>query len=256
MFIKKSATALLVLAGIVCQTTTYGFSTLSTNSSYRLLPISEQVTKQNWRTGYVVYQQGTEPGENQNLLPSNKAFIEPNLGSNLMPEQGHPRKKLLEKAVIDTERAWLYSAIIPGLGQIYNQNYWRLPLIYGVFAGLIWGAVYNHNEYKTAKKEFIQKNKELKEKKKGKVKVKDISGTNLGNFMTGRKRDRTIFIVAIGVWHLINIFDAYVGGSLKTFDISDDLAVVVKPAEPDTKNPGIGLSFGLHAKDQPKVPNL
>jgi hypothetical protein len=159
-------------------------------------------------------------------------------------EKIHPRKKILERAELHTERSWLYSVVVPGLGQAYNKNYWRLPLIYGIFAGLVWGALYNHDEYIKAKREFIAKTKKLKRKDK------DISSSNLGNFMTGRKRDRTIFIAALGVWHLINIFDAYVMGTLYTFDVSDDLSVVVKPSGPDTKNPSVGVTFSLQPKKE------
>jgi hypothetical protein len=171
--------------------------------------------------------------------------VAPPLEIKPMLEKVHPRKKILEEAELHTERSWLYSVIVPGLGQAYNGKYWRLPLIYGVFAGLVWGAVYNHDEYMTAKREFIAKTKKLKKKNK------DISSSNLGNFMTGRKRDRTIFIVALGVWHLINIFDAYVMGTLYTFDVSDDLSVVMKPSGPDAKNPSVGLSFSLQPKEEP-----
>lgn len=130
----------------------------------------------------------------------------------------HPRKKLLEEEPIHTQRAWLYSAVIPGLGQVYNKNYWKIPLIYGIFAGLAWGAIYNHMEYTTSRRELIEKYKSRQDVPKY---------SNLGNFIEGRKRDRTIFILAIGLWYLINVFDAYVGGSLKTFDVSDDLEIVI-----------------------------
>ena len=56
------------------------------------------------------------------------------------------RRQLLEQEPIYTQRAWLYSTVLPGLGQAYNKSYWKIPAIYGVFAGLAWGATYNHLE--------------------------------------------------------------------------------------------------------------
>ncbi|ACE05741.1 hypothetical protein Aasi_0305 [Candidatus Amoebophilus asiaticus 5a2] len=153
----------------------------------------------------------------------------------------HPRKKLLEDAPIHTQRAWLYSAIIPGLGQVYNKNYWRVPLIYGVFGLLAWGAIYNHLEYTATKRDLLKEYGDELPK-----------SSSLVNFMDGRKRDRTIFILASALWYLINVFDAYVGGTLKTFDVSDDLAVVIQPNEPKdiAQNTGIGLTISLQPKDE------
>lgn len=150
----------------------------------------------------------------------------------LSSKKEHPRKKLLEEAPKHTQRAWLYSAIVPGLGQAYNKNYWRIPIIYGIFAGLAWGAIYNHMEYTTSRREYIEKYKDTQKR----------SYSNLGNFTEGRKRDRTIFIVAAIVWYLINVFDAYVGGTLKTFDVSDDLDIIIpldKPKKDATIPPAV-----------------
>jgi len=157
----------------------------------------------------------------------------------------HPRKKLVEDEPMHTQRTWLYSTIVPGLGQVYNKDYWKMPLIYGVFGILTWAATYNHTEYVTARREFIEKygDANLSEHPK------------LGNQVEGFKRERTIWIAAIGLWYLINIFDAYVGGTLTTFDVSDDLAVIVQPTEPkDTKNnPSIGLTISLQQKDEDRL---
>jgi hypothetical protein len=152
----------------------------------------------------------------------------------------HPRKKLLEDAPMYTQRAWLYSAIIPGLGQAYNQNYWRLPIIYGVFGLLMWGAIYNYKEYTSTKRELLAKHEVIPE------------SSNSTNYMDGRKRDFTMCMIGSAIWYLINIFDAYVGGTLKTFDISDDLAVIIQPSEPkpSAQNASIGLSISLRLKDE------
>jgi len=154
----------------------------------------------------------------------------------------HPRGELLKHSPIHNQRAWMYSTILPGWGQIYNQNYWKIPLFYGVFTILIGFAVYNHKEYITAKREQIAKSEEEN---------KPIPAfSNLGNYIKAKKKDRTIFIAVAGLWYLINIFDAYVFSSLKTFDVSDDLTVIVTPTQfqDSYKYPGAGIAIKFQLK--------
>ncbi len=169
------------------------------------------------------------------------------------PSKIHPRKKLLEEAPIHTQKAWLYSAIIPGLGQLYNKSYWEIPVIYGVFGLLAWGAIYNHDEYITSKRELLDKCKPRKDEKTGNI-IRDNESQypNLVNYMDGRKRDRTIFVASMFVWYLLNVFEAYVGGTLKTFDVSDDLEVVIQPHDNSStpQNTSIGLSISLQSKNK------
>ncbi len=44
-------------------------------------------------------------------------------------------------------KALLYSAIIPGLGQIYNRKYWKLPIIYGGLMGCMYAITWNNKNY-------------------------------------------------------------------------------------------------------------
>src|SRR5215203_139721 len=46
----------------------------------------------------------------------------------------------------DPRKALLYAAIVPGLGQIYNKKYWKLPLVYGGFAAVTWN-INRYNKY-------------------------------------------------------------------------------------------------------------
>ena len=48
----------------------------------------------------------------------------------------------------DPQRALWLSALCPGLGQIYNRRYWKLPIVVGSFVGLSYGASWNNRMYK------------------------------------------------------------------------------------------------------------
>ena len=81
---------------------------------------------------------------------------------------------------------------------------------------------------------------------------------NLKNYMQARERDRTIFLAGIVVWYILNVFEAYVEGTLKTFDVSDDLSIIFQepdnPPKKATNNvspaTGVSLNISLQAKNK------
>jgi len=52
-------------------------------------------------------------------------------------------------------KASLYSAIFPGLGQLYNKKYWKLPLVYGGFGALGYSVTFNQTNYSKYKNAYI-----------------------------------------------------------------------------------------------------
>src|SRR5690606_5438804 len=54
-------------------------------------------------------------------------------------------------AEYDPRKALLYAAVLPGLGQIYNKKYWKLPLVYGGFISLGYFAAYYDGLYREYK---------------------------------------------------------------------------------------------------------
>ena len=142
-------------------------------------------------------------------------------------EELQKRRYIAEEMVM--QRAWMYSAVVPGWGQGYNGDYWKVPAIYAVFAGLGWGAIYNHREYIEAKRLLIQKE----------------GGHSLQNYVDDCKRNRDLCIIFAVLWYVANIFDAYVGASLKTFNLSDDISLEWQPSmAPVAQNmPTMGVSL-------------
>ena len=134
-------------------------------------------------------------------------------------------------------RAALKSAMLPGLGQIYNKRWWKVPLVYGGFVGI--GLVFEFNQryYKIFLKEaqFRQENPGKTENPlfapyttEGIISIKDAY-----------RRDRDLSVLAGLGFYAINIIDAYVDAKFFRFDISDELTLQV--------NPTINQSIPVHA---------
>jgi len=136
-----------------------------------------------------------------------------------------PKKPVYMAETIRMQRAWIYSAIVPGAGQIYNGHYWKVPAMYAVFGALGWGAVYNHQVYR-------------KLDQNGKQRQVDVEYF---------RRNRDLCVIFMGLLYIANVFDAYVGASLKTFNLSDDISVEVQPgvtpAPQDPATVGVNLTF-------------
>lgn len=131
---------------------------------------------------------------------------------------------------------WL-ALVIPGGGQIYNRKYWKLPIIYGGFAGCAYALSWNNKMYK----DYMQAYKDARDEKWESTSITDlippgynISHEQLTTILQKRKnlyrryRDMSVFAF-IGVY-LISVIDAYVDAELSNFDISPDLSMRIEPA--------------------------
>ena len=55
------------------------------------------------------------------------------------------------------KKATIMSAVLPGLGQAYNKKYWKLPIFYGGFAGLVYSIGFSDKKYKDFKNVYIDR---------------------------------------------------------------------------------------------------
>lgn len=137
-----------------------------------------------------------------------------------------------------TKATWL-ALVIPGGGQIYNRKYWKLPIIYGGFAGCAYALTWNNKMYK----DYMQAYKDVALGNWEANSIHDLlppgyldrtPKTQITETLRKRKdtyrryRDLSIFAF-IGVY-LISVIDAYVDAELSNFDITPDLSMRVEPA--------------------------
>ena len=150
-------------------------------------------------------------------------------------------------------RAVIYSAIFPGLGQIYNRKYWKLPIVYGGFMGFIYAVTWNNKNYRDYSdaylhimtddvntpstwhqswQNFVPRNRDPKDY---------ITNTNFRNNLKSGKdyyrRYRDLSIILTVAWYFLCMADAYVDAQLFDFDISPDLSLHLAPSlAPRTNN--------------------
>jgi len=140
------------------------------------------------------------------------------------------------------------SALIPGWGQAYNKQYWKIPLVYGVIAIPAATYIYNNDMYKKTKFAYEAKFKEaagdLSDVAKIDPVLKNLSTSSLQSYRNIFRKDRDYSIMWMIVTWGINVIDATVSGHLKEFDINNDLSFKIQPTyQPQFKQAGLALQF-------------
>ncbi len=124
------------------------------------------------------------------------------------------------------KRAASLSAMVPGLGQIYNQKYWKVPIIYGGLIGLGYTAHSNRRLYREYKQEFINR---VMEEPAVNPENDRYSLSDLAIIRDDYRKARDLFVIITAGLYLLQIVDATVDAHLFTFDVSDDLSLNFSP---------------------------
>lgn len=157
-----------------------------------------------------------------------------------------------------TRAVWL-SALFPGLGQIYNRRFWKLPIIIGGFMGLGYATSWNNGmlrDYTRAYADIMDNDPNTRSYMDffpSTTTEESLDKTWLTNVLQSRKnyyrRNRDLCIICMVGVYLVAMVDAYVDASLSHFDISPDLSMDVYPTLiPDERNklPGLGLQWAFN----------
>lgn len=169
-------------------------------------------------------------------------------GYSQQPEEGDTLVLQAEEAVVvqdttlrDPQKAALYSAILPGLGQIYNGKYWKLPIVYSGFATFIYFIDRNSRYYQDLKQKIIDPDYELK------YFDGNYSNDQLTRGLDLYKRWRDLSIIGTAGFYVLQIIDATVDAYLFDWDVGEDISLKIRPDTP-TMSPVLPYnSFGFTA---------
>lgn len=154
------------------------------------------------------------------------------------------------------DRAVWLSALFPGLGQIYNRRYWKLPIVVGGFMGLGYATSWNNKQLT----EYTQAYRDISDSDPSSnsymnffpptVKEEDLDKAWLTSTLRSRRdfyrRNRDLCIICLVGMYLVCMIDAYVDASLAHFDISPDLSLDWSPAILLDRSSERKVSLGLN----------
>ncbi len=140
-------------------------------------------------------------------------------------------------------RAALYSAVVPGVGQIYNRKYWKAPIVWAGLGTCVY-FIHDNNQqfqrYKTAYLATVDGDPNTVDEFDGRY-----DSGQLRQVANTYQRWRDLSYVAIGLVYILNVVDATVDGYFVRFDVGRDLSMHVAPSASLTAQGAVGLSVGL-----------
>ncbi|MDG2173249.1 MAG: hypothetical protein EVA44_01865 [Flavobacteriales bacterium] len=134
-----------------------------------------------------------------------------------------------QKQVLGPAKAAFYSAVLPGLGQVYNKKYWKVPIVYGALAGGVYYFNKNNNLYHKYRDAYKRRLAGFTDDEfYGNGSVPAISNDGLIRAQKSLKRNKELSIlVTIGIYAL-NIIDANVDAHLLQYNLDDNLSLSPK----------------------------
>lgn len=134
-------------------------------------------------------------------------------------------------------KAAFYSAVVPGLGQIYNRSYWKVPLVYAAIGTTAYFFIENNKQYNTYRNAY-------KQRITGQIDEFDgvLTNQNLIDAQKQFRSNRDLSLLLVFGAYMLNIIDANVDAHLQQFNVSENLSL--KPNAQQDFLTG-GLNFGL-----------
>jgi len=132
-----------------------------------------------------------------------------------------PELNMEESFAPSPAKAAMLSATLPGMGQIYNQKYWKVPIIYAGFGTLYYFLDMNSSEYRKWRQAWIAR-------VDGNPNTIDDfprhSTAMLERAMDFYRRNLEITYILTAAMYLLNILDASVDAHLMNFDVGEELS--------------------------------
>jgi len=164
-------------------------------------------------------------------------------------------------------KATMLAVAFPGLGQVYNRKYWKIPVVYAGFGGLIYSVGFNTDNYNKMIKAYQDFTDKIPETNSYVELIRWTEPStydpvlhpdtyipaneswvrdNLLQAVDYYKKYRDLSYIGIAAWYLISVLDANVDASLMDFDVSEKLDLRFSSAYiPGPGSMGAGLNICL-----------
>ena len=151
------------------------------------------------------------------LLGNTSVFAQTELGEDLRVKD---TIKKTEINMLAPSKAAFYSAVLPGLGQVYNKKYGKVPLVYGALGTTIYFYMSNNKKYHSYRDAYKRRLEGFNND--------DYTYLDNARLISAQKfyqKNRDLSALLTGLFYVLNIVDANVGAHLMQFNVNDNLTV-------------------------------
>lgn len=146
----------------------------------------------------------------------------------VIAQEAQTMRSVVQRDTVPEPRSVMrQSMILPGRGQITNQQTWKVPVIYGMFAGVVSYGIYAHIRYTGYRAAYYNSFSDNTDFRFGQTPsfIPPNQPAEVYRFNRNQFRNRRdLTFVGILLVYGLNIADAYIFAHLKDFDVSDDLS--------------------------------
>lgn len=198
------------------------------------------------------------------MLPENVMAQVDTLVTPLTPVEPPVNK---EKPVISPLKATMLAAAFPGMGQIYNRKYWKIPIVYAGFGAVAYSIIYNSSNFNSYLEGYQDLTDDIPATDSYRKLLTNSAYTpeqidqalgsdefdpqvaswvedQLRNAVDYYRKYRDLSYIGVAAWYLITIIDAHVDANLADYDVGENLNVKLEPVTVNTPG-GNGMGFGV-----------
>lgn len=182
----------------------------------------------------------------QVTIPLEKSDSTSIISTKKKKRKGNFVKRYFRQDYPSPKKAVVLTAIIPGLGQIYNKKHWylKLPIVYGAFGGLIYSIQFNGRNYRDLEEQyrFMVDGLDCTTSRFEGIVTADV----LRSARNSYSKNLQLSYIGIGLAYILTAAEAYTTAHLLTFDVSDDLSMRFKPSFDVNPSTGMTVGFGVN----------
>lgn len=127
-------------------------------------------------------------------------------------------------------KAIMYSLVLPGLGQGYNEKYYKIPIVYAALGGVGYAIVYNTKQYRQSSLDYALEPDDTNERA-----------------LRYWRRNMELSYIGLIVVYALQVVDAYVDAQLYSWEVNDNLSLRIAPSLQPMMIPatGSGKAYGF-----------
>lgn len=139
------------------------------------------------------------------------------------------------------------AAMVPGWGQLYNRQYYKLPVVYLALGGILYNVITTNQDYKLYRCAYQYKafqelvdagSRDSNPRSECEADYRevvqranrsDVASSALRPVRNNLRRNRDLSIIGIGLVYGLTLADAFISAHLLDFDVGEDLTVSLRP---------------------------